>query len=284
MYYMNQRVMQRLVVVLVILAVSFGANPSSAQILSRGDLFGPGAPPAMIGVELGMGMHQQSGAYQAACNCEFTSGSMTGFLGGLLFELPLDYEWAVGIGLKFDFKGLDNSQITQDVATLQFVSNDSVTKGLIYMHRTGTVRETFLTFNPFVRYEFYRNGPFVQVGPGIGVVISSSFKHTRELLSSTVQFLDSTGKPVGIPVGGVTFSNGTNSETLQDEKKLSNVNSLQLTINATLGYDIPVGDNAIIAPMVTYALPLTTVRPDIQSTAWKISSLYVSAGFKYKLD
>jgi hypothetical protein len=280
----NQRVMQRVLFIVVVLAVSLGAHRSDAQILSRGDLFGPGAPPAMIGVELGMGIHQQVGTYQAQCNCEFTGGSMTGFLGGLLFELPLDYEWTLGIGAKFDFKGLNNSQITQDVATLLFLANDSVSKGIIYMHRTGTVRETFLTLNPFVRYEFYRNGPFVQVGPGIGFVIASSFKHTRELLSSTVQFIDANGQPVGAPQPGVTFMNGTNSETLEDLKQITNVNSLQLTVNATLGYDIPVGDNAVIAPMITYALPLTTVRPDIQSTGWKITSLYVSAGFKYKLD
>ncbi|MBS1902344.1 MAG: outer membrane beta-barrel protein [Bacteroidetes bacterium] len=276
--------MQRVTAVLVVLAVFAGANRSDAQILSRGDLFGPGAPPAMIGVELGLGMHQQQGTYQAACSCEFTDGSMSGFLGGLLFELPLDYEWTLGIAAKFDFKGLDNSTITQDTATMRFLANDSVAKGIIHMHRTGTVRETFLTFNPFVRYEFYRNGPFVQIGPGIGIVLSSSFKHTRELLSSSVQLLDSNLVPTGQVIPGVTFENGTNSETLQDEKKVANINTLQITLNASLGYDIPVGDNAVIAPMVTYSLPFTAVRPDIQSTGWKVSSLYVSAGFKYKLD
>lgn len=281
---MNLRVMQRITIVLVVLAVSLGANRSNAQILSRGDLFGPGAPPAMIGVELGLGLHQQQGTYQAACNCEFTDGSMTGFLGGLLFELPIDYEWTVGMAVKFDFKGVNNSTITQDTATLQDLSNDTVTNGIIFMHRVGEVRETFLTLNPFIRYEFYRNGPFLQIGPGIGFALSSSFKHTRELLSSTVQLLDNNHQPIGVPLQGVTFANGTNSETLEDDKQVANINSLQLTFNATIGYDIPVGDNAVIAPMLTYALPLTTVRPDIQSTGWKVSSLYFSAGFKYKLD
>lgn len=281
---MNLRLMKRIIVVLVVLAVSLGAERSNAQLLSRGDLFGPGAPPAMIGVELGLGIHQQQGTYQAACNCEFNDGSMTGFLGGLLFELPINYEWTVGLGLKFDFKGLNNSTITQDTATLQDLSSDTITNGILYMHRIGEVRETFMTINPFIRYEFYRNGPFLQVGPGIGFVLSSSFKHQRELLSSTVQLLDNNQQPVGTPVSGVTFQNGTNSETLEDDKQIANINSLQLSVNAAIGYDIPVGENAVIAPMVTYSLPITTVRPDIQATGWKISSLYFSAGFKYKLE
>src|SRR5438094_642147 len=69
-----------------------GASTSHAQILSHGDLFGPGAPPPMVGIELGVGKHTQQGTYLAACGCTFQNGSGAGFMGNLVFELPLDYD------------------------------------------------------------------------------------------------------------------------------------------------------------------------------------------------
>jgi hypothetical protein len=276
---MTKRVIQKTIVVLTALAVIAGVRSSYAQILSTGDLFGPGAPPPMIGVELGLATNTQLGTYQAACQCTFDGGSYSGFLGGLLFELPLNYEWTVGMGLKFDFKGLNNSKIVKDDAALTLSAPDTVVyiTGLT-LQRVGTVRETFFSIDPFVRYEFYRNGPFVQAGPGIGLVMASSFKHTRELLSTTVVDNNGTQYP------GVHFPDGTTSETLQDDKKISDINGLQLTIQASVGYNIPVGENSVVAPMLTYSLPITTVRPDILASGWKIQTLYFSAAFKLKID
>ncbi len=276
----NVRVQQIGAVVVLMLGLMFGASDSGAQILSRGDMFGPGAPPAMIGVELGMGMHSQQGTYQALCHCEFTGGSETGFLAGLMFELPLSYEVTVGLGAKFDFGGLDNTALVEDVATIRFENPvDSVTSSAIHFQRNGTVRMTTLIFNPFIRYEFYRNGPFVQVGPGIGLVLSSSFVHTRELLSSTVTLTD------GSVLHGVVFENSrSNTEELENDSPIPNINNLQLSAQLTVGYNIPVGDNSVIAPMITYGLPLSKVRDNILATDWKISTIYATLGLKMKLD
>ena len=60
-----------------------------AQILSGGGTLAPGAPPAMIGVELGLGMHTQLGEFEASCRCEFAAGKGNGFLGGLLAQPKL---------------------------------------------------------------------------------------------------------------------------------------------------------------------------------------------------
>src|SRR5579883_509648 len=106
-----------ILLVLIAAVLSMPQNVG-AQILSRGDMFAPGAPPPLIGIELGLGAHRQQGTYQAACLCTFSDGSESGFLGGLLFELPLDYTWTVGLGMKFDFSGLNNSTLVSDVAAL----------------------------------------------------------------------------------------------------------------------------------------------------------------------
>ncbi len=278
----NQRMIYRAFAIVVAVIVVFSATSSNAQILSRGDLFGPGAPPPMIGVELGLGSHQQQGTYQAICHCQFEGGSATGFLGGLLFELPLNYEWTIGLGAKFDFKGLNNTTLVGDTATLLLPQQgDSVARGTVFLQRTGTVRETFLTLAPFVRYEFYRNGPFVQAGPSIGFLLSSNFKHVRELLGSTITLVDNAGNSA--KYNNIHFANGTNTEELENHK-IDNVKTLRLGLLLTVGYDIPVGDNSVIAPMLTYDLPLTTVRDNILSKDWKISTIFFSVGLKYKLD
>lgn len=278
----NQRMIYRAFTIVVAVIVVFSATSSNAQILSRGDLFGPGAPPPMIGVELGLGAHQQQGTYQAICHCQFEGGSATGFLGGLLFELPLNYEWTIGLGAKLDFKGLNNTSLVGDTASLRLEGKqDSVLSGTVYLQRTGSVRETFLTLAPFVRYEFYRNGPFVQAGPGISFLLSSNFKHVRELLGSTLTLVDNAGNSA--KYNNIHFENGTNTEELENHT-IDNVKTLRLGLLLTVGYDIPVGDNSVIAPMLTYDLPLTTVRDNILSKDWKISTIFFSVGLKYKLD
>src|SRR5579872_3875187 len=94
-----------------ILVATFVISASAlhAQILSGGTNLAPGAPPAMVGIELGFGEHQQIGTLEASCRCEFNGGTGTGFLAGLLFELPLDYEWTIGLGARLDFKNTSSS-------------------------------------------------------------------------------------------------------------------------------------------------------------------------------
>ncbi len=263
------------------LLLLLAASPIRSQILSRGDLFGPGAPPPMIGIELGMGSHIQTGTFQAICKCEFSGGSGNGFLGGLLFELPVSYEWTFGLGVKFDFKNFTTSTVVHDTAVITYVEKDSISSGPFGFTRNGSVKETFLVLAPFVRYEFFRNGFFLQAGPGIGFLISSKFTHTRELNNSTIT-LDN-----GDVIHNVRFENGTRSETLESGKIASAV-STRISALVTAGWDIPVGDNAVIAPMVTYDFPFTTVRPNLLgingAADWKISSLYFTVGLKYKLD
>jgi hypothetical protein len=270
-------------IVIALVVAALFVPSAQAQLLSRGDLFGPGAPPPMIGVELGLGMHSQMGTYRAACQCEFTDGSQSGFLGGLLFELPLSYEWTVGLGAKFDFGGLNNSTLISDTATIRFDNPlDSVAYGIIKFQRLGTVRMTTLILNPFVKYEFYRGGPFVQLGPGLGFVLSSSFVHNRELPSSTVTVVDPRSGATST-LSGVTFENGSNKEELENDNPITGLTSMQLSIMLTAGFDLPVGENSVVAPMVTYSLPLSKIR-ETNATDWKISTLYISLGLKYKLD
>jgi hypothetical protein len=263
--------------------VTFFSNGAHAQLLSHGDLFGPGAPPPMVGVELGFGNHQQQGMFQAACKCEFDQGTGTGFMGSLMFELPLSYEWVVGFKGGIDFKNTTGTVAVNDVATIQFQKNDSVATGVIGFNRIGVNKITYLSLTPFVQYQFFRLGPFVQVGVDVELAMSSHFTHTRELTTSNVTEYDANGNVVGT-LNNVRFTNGTMDETLQDGT-ITDLNSLQLGALLTVGYDISLNERSVVAPMISYEFPFTLMRANGDlANNWKISTLYASIGLKYKLN
>lgn len=265
--------------------IAFGvllAAPGFAQILSRGDLFGPGALPPTAGVELGLGLHRQQGTFQAACNCTFADGTGQGFMGALTFNLPLDYEWSIGIKAGIDFKGFTTETLLIEPAILRYEINDAVTAVRIRFRRNGDVSATYFTVAPAVKYQFFRGGPFVQLAPAFSFLLSSNFIQRRELTSTTAEVIDTnTGAVIG-SVPDVYFDNGTREEILE-EGKITNAKGLRIGILFTGGFDISVSDKAILSPMITYDFPISTIRDD-RAENWKFSTLLLSVGLKYLLD
>ncbi len=264
---------------LLVLAASALPRTGAAQIISHGDLFGPGAPPPLFGIELGFGLHKQQGDYQADCHCDFPVGSGTGFMGSLVFELPLSYEWVIGLKGGIDFKNTVGMVTVVDAATVLFpnpVNGDSTTTTTIPLQRTGTVKMTYLTFAPFVQYQFFRLGPFIRAGLGVSLLVANHFTHQRTLNSTTIQLADGTTVP------NVRFGNGTMDETLQDGP-ITDVSPLRLGALLGVGYDISLNDRAVIAPMFTYDLPLNVIRQTL-ATNWKISTIFGSIELKYRLN
>lgn len=253
------------------------ASISEAQILSRGDLLGPGAPPPMVGIEFGLGKHQQQGTYNADCGCVFEDGTGTGFMGNLLFELPLDYEWALGIKAGMDFKNTTSHRAVFDTAVIEFAQDESDTVSALGFDRVGDVKATYLNFSPFVQYQFFRMGPFLQAGIGLGLLVANHFTHHRELGSTDGKLLD------GQVIHDLRFkSTGTLEETIQDGE-IANANKLRLGVALSAGYNVAVSERSVLTPMLTYDLPLSTLS-DTKASGWKIGSLYGSAVLKFKLD
>lgn len=265
-------IFSKLIAVMVVLAPAV-----HAQILSRGNFFGPGALPARAGVEVGLGLNRQEGSFDAACGCTFTDGKGTGFLGDLVFELPLNYDW--GITLKAGIHALSHTsdQLLTDKATIRYEPDNTVDTGTINFNRHGETKATYFTITPGVKYQFLRGGPFLQLGAGIGILMSSSFTHTRQLTSTDVVLQN------GQVVHDVTFENGTLEETLQDGE-IKDVKKMRFSVAFGGGYDISITDKAILTPMVVYDFPLTTMTDDPTANGWKISTLQLLVGIKYVLE
>lgn len=182
------------------------------------------------------------------------------------FQLPLDYEWAIGIKGGIDFK---NFSTTQNVNENVVVVADSTYPANINDNHTAVIKTTYLDFAPYLQYQFFRMGPFVQVGLDAGFLIANSLTQTRQL-------------PEGTTIGGqtVTFTNGTLTETIQAGS--TQVNSLRLGLLVSAGYNIQVSERSVFSPLITYDFPLT-VAGSTGGSNWKIGSLYASALLKFQL-
>jgi hypothetical protein len=268
--------LRNLLSLLLLAAVTGFSSTASAQLFSRGDLFGPGAMPPMLSIEGGFGQHIQAGTYDAACNCTFDGQTGNGFLANIMYELPLDYTWIIGIKGGVDFKGLTGNELLPEQAVERYAYNgDSLALSNATFDRTAQVSATYLGIVPFVKYQFARLGPFVQLGPSIQFLVSSNFTHRRELLSG--RFTDKDGNTYP-----VTFNNGEQTEVLE-EGEMTTANGMRLSLQITGGYDIEISDHSLLAPMITYELPFTTVRDD-HANNWKINSLFGSIAIKFRMD
>ncbi len=248
-----------------------------AQLLSRGDLFGPGAPPPLAGIEIGFGQHSEMGALDCDCGSQFTGGTGTGLLGSLFFELPLDYQWAIGIKAGIDFKNFSTTTPLNDVVAVQVPNVSTPDTAVLPVTRTANVKTTYLDFAPYVQYQFFRMGPFVQMGLGFGFLASNSLTQNRELAEGA----SIPAQNGHAAITNLTFTNGTLTEVIQGGA--TTVNSLRLGILLSAGYNIQVSERSIFAPLITYDFPLT-VAGNTGGANWRIGSLYASALLKFQLN
>lgn len=232
----------------------------------------------MFSIEGAFGQHVQSGSYDCDCGVTFTGQSANGFLANLMYELPLDYSWVIGLKAGIDFKGLRGSELKkEDVVITWRPKGDSLSvQPGATLDRTAKVDLTYVGFTPFLKYQFTRVGPFVQAGPNIQFLVGSHLLHQRELISGTIKD-EATGQEYPIK-----FNNNERYEVLQDEE-LTTANGMRMSIQLTGGWEFELSDHSLIAPMVTYEFPLTTVRDDL-ATDWKITSIYGSVAIKFRID
>jgi len=264
------------ILLLLATAAAFPYREAHAQLLSRGNLFGPGAPPPMIGIEIGFGQHTEQGNLACDCGSNFTGGTGTGFIGNLLFELPLDYDWAIGIKGGIDFKNFKTTTIVNDIVVVEPSNSSQYDTTSMFVNRIGTIKATYLSFAPYVQYQFFRMGPFVQAGVDIGFLISNNLTQDRSLINNYVKLAD------GTMINNLTFTNGTDEELIQSGTQTA-VNTLRLGLLLSAGYNIAVSERSVFAPLLSYDFPLTATGNTAASN-WKIGSLYFSGELKFRLD
>ena len=146
------------------------------------------------------------------------------------------------------------------------------------INRVGSIKATYLSFAPYVQYQFFRMGPFVQAGVDFGFLISNGITQNRQLIKNSVTLSDS----LHTQLNNLTFTNGTTSEVFQSGTQ-TDVNKLRLGLLLSAGYNIALSEKSVFSPLLTYDFPLTATGNTALSN-WRIGSLYASAVLKFRLD
>ncbi|MDP4286920.1 MAG: hypothetical protein Q8922_03200 [Bacteroidota bacterium] len=229
---------------------------------------------SQIGFEFGVGRDTQSGEVDAACGCSFADGSGTGFRGAVSYEAPLFFGIRGGVKSGLEFKRTHGSIAITEPAIIQASGSGTDTVMQMPINRVLDVSITYITFMPYLSYFIPGIPLFLQLGTTVSDLQSSTFKETRQLATTSLTVN-------GHTIPDMRFQNGATTETLSDGP-IQDANKLRVAAQMSIGYYVVDVFGFGVAPMVTYDLPLSTVR-DVTATNWKISSIYGTVMLKFGL-
>ena len=104
-------------------------------------------------------------------------------------------------------------------------------------------------------------GPGLQVGPSIGIKMTST-------LNKTVNVSASSGNAAS-PIA---------SASVTSPSDVPNASGIRIALRAAFTYDLPFTQEWIATPTVGYDLPFTKVNTDYN---WKASGLFAGVAFRY---
>jgi hypothetical protein len=197
---------------------------------------------AQWGVELGAGYDIQGGTFTAPCACPYSGGSGYALRGAISYDLVSLFGLSIGVKPGVDYK--------------QFSSAHTYTNasGTFSVRDSANISQTYLTFEPYVRYTVPIVGVFVQVAPSAAYMVSSHFFQRK--YNAVVDSI---------------WQNGP----------LENSANIRYSAHLSAGYSF--GLLGIqVAPTVTLDLPLSeiysvSVDPkNVQSSYWGITTIYGS--------
>ena len=207
-----------------------------------------------LGFEAGLSNNIQNGHYIAPCGCTFAHGTGLGFNGNVFIDLFTPTDFAIGMN-----SGVQRQQVTDyEVVpvTLQRLADGDEQESHL----------TYLNIGPYVRYTIPSTAFFLRVMPEVQYLLSSEFHHASSMAEH-----QTTGKQTPM-----------HSSTDDPNPVIDDLRKVRLGAKFSAGYDINVGSN-IVSPVITYDLPLNTIRSNSTDDNWKISSFFGSVMFRFKL-
>lgn len=250
--------------IVLVTAVTVGdlAAQQKKKIVGSSTPLAPDEKPTStwFGAYVGPTFASQGGTFTTACDCDFTGGAGTGFVGGLMFEDKTTSKIIIGGQLGYDARGLtgrfreiEGSQQTSPsgrtyLVPIEFLNEASIDLDVI----SASVYAKYLFLGPV----------YGRVGATAGYVVSSSLVHTKALQTQTVTFPNGELANVALPGardGVVTVQDGP----------VPDLNPFQMGLIGAIGVEIPVrrverkfGPPAVttyLSPVIQYHFPITNI-------------------------
>lgn len=254
------------------------------KIVGSSTPLAPDEKPTSVwfGAFVGPTFASQGGTFTTACDCDFTGGAGTGFVGGLMFENKTTSKIIIGAQLGYDSRGLTGRFREIEGSQQTSPSGRTYTVPIEFLNE-ATLDLEVISLSAYAKYSFL--GPiYARVGANAGYVFASSLTHTKSLVSKTVTFPNGEVANVFIPGsqdGVVTVQDGP----------VVDLNPLQIGLIGGLGVEIPVrrverkyGPPVVttyLSPVVQYTLPINTISA--QGSSFQLRQLQFFIELRHNL-
>lgn len=219
---------------------------------------------SQLGGYLGLGFNGQGGTFCTSCNSKFNGGGGTGLLVGMMFERLTRTEFAFGITMGFEARGI-TSRFREIEGVVQTSPGGAAYTVPVTFLNEADITLNLITATPYVKREFL-NFFYARLGASIGYVFSSGLSHNKTLETETVTF------PNG-EVGSVSIPGNESGSILLEDGPVKNLRALQLGIMFGLGKDIRLSKKLFLSPVIQYLLPITTIGAN--ETNFTVRSLQI---------
>lgn len=217
-----------------------------------------------IGMFVGLGQNYQSGEMYVNClDCVFKGGTGFGFTFGALYEYQFYGNFEIGAALVYRYLGF--SAGFEEITTRNNLYSDygliNETVNIKFKH-TAEVDIHNISISPYIKwtpFEFM----FLRTGLAIGTNFSTNIKHTEELSQKTARL--SNGEIVAI-------KNTSTNQYVQDSE-IPDLNSPQLYIQPSIGFNIPFSREIVFSPIIEFGLPLSEFSnygDGLKSNYWRL--------------
>lgn len=259
----------RRIVLIALLLLGSSGTTLHAQFRSEA-----GAPPPpsvlspdpsqwWIGPQIGASLTTHTGDFITDfCNCAFEDGSGAGVAVGI--EIGRMFSPLFGIALKAVYNDLSadfSYKITQEAwvnELNQYVPAEH--------ERRNRVELGYFMLHPALQIHPF-NGFYIFLGPAVGFNTTGTTSYTLVMTDERYMFDPATGDADGRTIE-------------EDSGEIPGLESLRLDFRVGAGFNIRLGRSFLVAPEVSYNLPLTTISSDDN---WEAEAIHLIAVFKFEL-
>ena len=232
--------------------------------------------PMYVGGGIGLGYNYESLAlpiFRGDTLCgQFTSGSSFLPDGFLIFEMPLGDPmsslWITprlqlsGLGATITTPATDNARTRNPLDSSQFIS-------ITHEYQMAATLLA-LSANLFVKYPIANNF-FVLGGPNISYLLKRS---------ATINDVITSPSGAYFPESGVSSRSVPNSDIIDASGQIQNSESIMAAFTLGASLDVPLSPKVMLAPELTCAIPITSIRSDY---SWHVLTVSLGVALKFNI-
>lgn len=233
-----------------------------SQVFAQGSVLKPFREPAKIqhpiraGAFAGLQYNRSTGSFSTACDCTYENGSGWGPRLGVMGEYPVGERFSLTSVISLVWNG---TSYERNDTRIEYVYNEGRYANVDFRSMVD-VQLVTLGVGFYLTWHTPIERLFASVGVGGGFVLDDNIRETEEALTPNFTYRSSNARTI-------EYLDGSLSELYTPEK-------FRAGIQAAVRYEIPIAQNTMLAPELSYFYPFTTLVREFEE--WNITSAALS--------